>query len=371
MEITKFIKENNVYDFANLKAILESQQFGLKIKEDEDMPNLFLIHTTELTNLSLPFINECNGIIMDKNTFNIICYTFNKCLKSISNDIDIDNIFYEPLYEGTLIRLYFNENRWILSTKKCLDASKSKWISTKNFSELFNECVGNIKLDSLNTSYCYSFVISHPENNIISNCLVPTVYHISTRDMITFNEIEVNIGIPNSKKNPVTKGDFDTLLNYFTNNHELSNEGCIFIDTKYNRYKIKNVFFQYIRTIWGNTNNRYFRYLELRKDINLLQEYIKYFPNDKTLFLDYERKISNLAHSILKTYIDRHIIKGTVKVPFFYTKVIYKLHGDYFKSKVKTNFDKVMLTLLELDAKQVCFMSNHLDKQNETVLMET
>lgn len=375
MEITKFIKENKISDFLNLKAVLESQQFGLKIKEDVNLPNLFLIHTQDSSNYSFKFINECNGLIMDKNTFQIICYTFDKCADNLltSDVFDYDNLYFENAYEGTLIRLYYYNNKWNVSTKKCLDASKSKWISSKNFTELFDECIQQYNItDKLNTSYCYSFIITHPENKIVVPYTLPNAYHISTRDMTTLCEVEDDIGVPKSERFYVSKDNLNSLIDSIVKSPSLLYEGCILIDTKYNRIQVKGEYFKMVRSLWGNTNNRFYRYVELRKDTNILQEYLKFFESDKQEFIKFEEQISLLAKEILKVYVEKHITKTNIKIPFYFAKIIYKLHGNFYKDKIKTNFDKVMVTLLELDPKQVCFMYNNClkEKEKENIVMD-
>jgi hypothetical protein len=114
--------------------------------------------------------------------------------------------------------------------------------------------------------------------------------------------------------------------------------------------------------------------LELRKDNNLLHEYIKYFDCDSQKFIEYETKISTLAENILKIYVSKHITKDDpqVKIPYFFAKIIYKLHGDFYKDKhkIKTNYNKVMFVLLEMDPKQVCFMMNHYEKYIDNLKKE-
>jgi hypothetical protein len=380
MEIKRLIKENQINDYVNLKLILESSEFNLKIKEDTDFPTLFLIHTQDTSNFNVKLVNECNGLIMDKNTLEIVCYSFDKCSDSTtifdaSVIIDFDDLYIEKSLEGTLIRLYYYNNKWNLSTKKCIDASKSKWLSEKNFTQLFNECIQNYNImDNLNTSYCYSFIITHPENNIIVIYTTPIVYHVSTRDMTTLNEIDVKIGLPKNERLPVMKSDLNIMLSQISSAIDLTNEGYLFIDTNFNRWKIKTEIYKYVRNLWGNSNNRFYRYLELRKDNNLLHEYIKYFDYDRHTFIKYETKISTLAENILKIYVSKHITKDEppMKTPYFFAKIIYKLHGDYYKdkSKTKTNYNKVMMVLIEMDPKQVCFMINHYEKYIDNLKKE-
>jgi hypothetical protein len=261
------------------------------------------------------------------------------------------------------MRLYYYNDKWNISTKKCIDASKSKWISEKSFYHLFLECLSDYNIEeSLIKTNCYSFILTHPENNIVVKYSNPQLYHISTRDLITLQEIDNDIGITKLNKQKVEKDYLPILIGQLLNDTNLSYEGYILVDCKYNRQKLKTSMYKKARSIWGNTNNRFMRFLELRKDLLMLNEYLTYYPCDKENFISYENKISYLANDILQYYVLKHINKTNVKIPFYFSKIIYKLHGDYFKNKVATDYNKIMLTLLDLDAKKICFICNHHDK---------
>ena len=90
MELLNFININT-YNFDSLKQVLESDLYNLKIKEDADYPDLFLIHTQENSNYNSVLVRECNGIILDKNTLKIVCYSFNKCLTEIAMQSSASN----------------------------------------------------------------------------------------------------------------------------------------------------------------------------------------------------------------------------------------------------------------------------------------
>ena len=374
MELTNFIKNTNITDFNVLKQILEHEPFYLGIKEDNDFnPNLFIIYTTNKSDLNIKLVRECNGIILEKDTFKICCYTFDKCFDNDDEitpniNFDYDNLYIESSIEGTLIRFYFYNNKWNVSTKKCLDASKSKWLSNRNFSELFYEVLYEkaVNLTSfsktLNPNYCYSFVLSHIENKMVVNYYENDLYHISTRDLTTLNEIDLNLGLKHIEKVKVEKEYISNLIISINQTKTLDHEGYIFIDKNYNRHKIKTPIFKNAKELWGNTNNRFQRYLELRKNINLFQEYLEIFPNDRIQFINYETVLDNLSTTILNYYYSKHINKTQIKIPYFFAKVIYNLHGDFIKNKVFTDFNKIKLYLLDLAPNKVIFMKTHYDR---------
>jgi len=367
MELTQFIEENQINNFESLKIILETSPYNLKIKEDEYYPNLFLIHTNQNSDFKLKIVNECNGIILEKDTLKIVCYTFDKCIdqENIPENINTEDLYFEYSLESTLIRAFYYNDEWILSTKKCINARRAKWLSSKNFVELFFEYIDIQNYDifqKLNTSCCYSFLITHPENNIVVQYFEPCVYHISTRDMITMKEIDENIGLNKLLRIKMNQDNLNSMISQISMDNNLNYEGILFIDSNYNRWKVKSPLFSYVRSLWGNSNNRFFRYLELRKDSNLLKEYVKYYPQDKDIFMNYENKVIHLANNLLIYYTDKHIKKMKEKVPYYFVKMIYELHGEYLKSRVITDYNKVMLKLLSLDAKKLCYMFNQHEK---------
>jgi hypothetical protein len=123
-----------------------------------------------------------------------------------------------------------------------------------------------------------------------------------------------------------------------------------------------------LRELWGNTNNRFYRYLELRKNVDSLNNYLNYFESDRNIFIEYEKNINCLAKDILSHYILKYVEKGNIKNPYYLGKFLYKIHGDYMKTHVQTNINKILLELYELEPKKLCFMYNHHKKtRNITV----
>lgn len=371
MDLLNFIKNNNIETYEHLKTTLENEPFFLKIKEDNEIPDLFLIYPQEKSDFTNIITRQCNGIIMEKNTLKIVCYSFEKCIDNediLDNRMNTEDMNLEFALEGTLVRLYFYNNNWFLATKKCINASKSKWLSNKNFLELFIECLSSInsleKLqEKLNTQYCYTFILFHPENNIVVNYEKPELYHISTRNLSTMAEIDENIGINKCIKKKFSIEEFNLMIESLKTEKNYSYEGYIIIDNNNIRQKFKTDIYKTIRNIWGNTNNRFYRYLELRKNFDLLNSYLTYYPNDKTKFFEFEGIISSLGFKILEVYKLHHVLKEKNKIPYYFNKIIYKLHGDFMKSRIVTNHDKIMITLLELDPKQICYMINKLNEE--------
>ena len=135
--------------------------------------------------------------------------------------------------------------------------------------------------------------------------------HISSIDLVNQVEIESDIGI---QKNTRVKleDQKEKLIEYIEelkNNTTQNEAGFMLINTNYVRQKINKKSYLYYRDLWGNTNNRLFRYLHLRKNNELLVQYLNFFKDDKDKFLNYEHYLINISNFILNLYRSKFMLK--------------------------------------------------------------
>ena len=129
------LQQHNVETYEQFKIFAEHDTFKLKIKEDKEYPDLFIVINNNESKINEPFVRFCNGIILEKTTFKIVCYSFNKCLEETGIEQELFNatLYVEPSYEGTLMRAYNYNNEWILSTKKMINSKKESEKMRKPF----------------------------------------------------------------------------------------------------------------------------------------------------------------------------------------------------------------------------------------------
>lgn len=76
-------------------------------------------------------------------------------------------------FDGPVIRVFKHCGTIYESSHKKLDTSKSKWVVTRNFRELFRESGGDseslFEKDTLTSPWCYVFILVHPEVLNVSN----------------------------------------------------------------------------------------------------------------------------------------------------------------------------------------------------------
>ena len=151
------LKQNNINNVDTLKNFISKEEYKLKFKEDN---NLILIFNDQNSNIQEELVRFFNGVIIDKNTLNIICYTFDKCLEetNINQNLFDTNVRIQPVYEGTLMRVYFYNDKWNISTKKMINAYNAKWASSKSFGEMFEEIFPTHASYFENKSYSLEFI---------------------------------------------------------------------------------------------------------------------------------------------------------------------------------------------------------------------
>ena len=114
------------------------------------------------------------SIILNKKTREIVSFSPPKSIPWIgfSQENKIEECEITKFEEGTMINLFFDKsvNEWEISTKSSI-GGRYKYFkeSPKTFRFMFLEAMNyaGMEFDMLNPSYCYSFVLQHPDNRIV------------------------------------------------------------------------------------------------------------------------------------------------------------------------------------------------------------
>lgn len=349
--------------------------FNITCKVDPNNDNIYLItYDRKKSNFTLPFMRQCRGTILEKGTNKILCYTFDKGLDFEFSDYDLTDkeLFLngvswegsrvEESVDGTQIRLFYYDGKWNKATTRCTDAYRAYWYSDYSFGKLFDEAATacGLDYDKLDTDCCYSFVLCHPDNRIVVEYSVPTLVHVVTRNLETFEEVTESYGVEGVRR-PNVYNKFDNpwqLVNYAQIQNDFTLEGYMVHHlATHTRMKIISNAYLSVKELRGNGNDTFFRYLELRQN-ELLTTFLQYFPEFKDEFKAFETNILNIAREIKSQYINKFVFKAIKSVDWQYRPIVYKLHGQYLKDHQKTTLDVVLKSIGELHPKQLCFMYN-------------
>lgn len=164
----------------------------------DEEKSLYLVHHRPEADLNL--YGDIRGIIVDIKAKTIVCksypytpvYTSDKLRlskkgrltikefdKSIVQEgcddviLDMDNVDIKIGFEGTLIHVFKHDGRVYRSTRKKIDASRSRWGKSDTFTELYWKLNGPKDEDLFNpdskySPYCYIFIVVHPSLQVAS-----------------------------------------------------------------------------------------------------------------------------------------------------------------------------------------------------------
>ena len=76
MNLLRYFKEHSLTGFGEVKERLQGHPFHLIVREDG--PLYLITYDLVRSNFSSSVVNECRGIILEKNSNAVVCYAFDK-----------------------------------------------------------------------------------------------------------------------------------------------------------------------------------------------------------------------------------------------------------------------------------------------------
>lgn len=341
----------------NLKSLLES----LKPKTFEEIKNncefcikengnLYMLSFNENNDLNDDLVREVNGIILEKDTNKLVHYSFSKAYDGLSKQDgedpylkELDKFRVENLVEGTLIKVFYYDNQWIVGTSRNIDAVYSHWGSEKSFKELFLETCKkpevNIDIENLDKNFCYSYILQHPEITI--------GYDITVPDVISLNKINLDtLEVSN-----LMEGFSQSLSKEEVLNQVCYNKNFMIITDDNKRIKILSDAYKYAKNLLNNNPNLKWAYLESIQDNNE-EEFRRFFPSKSDIFDYVDSKIYDTIETVHNLYIIKFIKHDKeTTVPKRFYKTLGQLHGRYKKTNEKTTKEVIYEHLLDLKTK--------------------
>lgn len=266
----------------------------------------------------------------------------------------------EEFIDGTMIQLFWDGNNWEIATRRSIGGEvyyyrTGRLDEDKTFKEMYEDVVNSFEsrnnwLDRLDKSLCYSFVLQHPSNRIVSPIITPLLWLVAVYriDNNTYNvdrlfiDEDIKNNLPKEIKYPEQYN--------FTSYNELRNNLAssitpyyilgVMIFNKNNglRTKYRNPNYELVRKLRGNDPKLQFRYLVLRQN-NQVSDYLKFIPEHKDLFQLYRTQIHIFTDTLYKLYCECFIHKNIIlkNCPFEFKVHIYTLHQKYLNNEFSSN----------------------------------
>ena len=159
--------KKNIYDL-NVK---NSNKISFRLKD-----NMMIVYNDFVRNPTKEeLFNKTRSLVLTNqdDKYKIVAFTHPVVdYNNLGKLVDFSDKQFVECYEGTLISVYYCNDKWNYSTRKCLDANDSHWAyngkhSTKSHFDMFVESLDSsvdVFESKLDKSQSYYFVLVHHEN---------------------------------------------------------------------------------------------------------------------------------------------------------------------------------------------------------------
>lgn len=321
-----------------------------------DSTNTYTIYKYNQS-VSAPFYKYRSIIGMGSN---IVCFSPPKSM-SYSEFCDTHSakeIVSEEFVEGTMVNVFWDGSDWKKATKSKMDAVCFFFDTNGIFNRLFEETLKSVNLDlnTLNKSYCYSFVMQHPENRLVTAFTEIKLYLISAY-YIESSLVNTNVNVVDTiQKDPVwesTRVQFPAVLEWDLlkpiEDMPYTIMGVSFKDPiSGDRCKLRNPAFEYVRHLRGNQPKLSYRYLELRK-MGKVVEFLTFYPEHSGQFRYYQTNLHKYTNTLYNLYVNIFIKKNIQldTVDHKYQISLKRLHYHYREVLVPQKKYVTLQTVIE------------------------
>ena len=245
------------------------KDFSLKTREYEHKILLKYDQLVSPTLMSLPEMQDCRGIILEKGTWNVMSLAFRKFFNSEEGNaakIDWNTAQVLEKLDGTMIQVYYDwhDMTWYAGTTGTANGEGE--VNNKNgtkFNELFWDTVNNkytFNVCLLNKDYIYVFELTTPYNIVVkphgeSSATLLAVRNRNTLVELSGRDLEmtaVSLDIPLVKSYDLNAKNVGHLLKTFEG-MPWSEEGYVVRDGNDNRVKVKNPAYVAVHHLKGKT----------------------------------------------------------------------------------------------------------------------
>ena len=246
--------------------------------------------------------------------------------------------------EGTMINMYFDSelNDWEIATRSNIGARcKFYQDSQTTFRRMFLDAFTKHKLEfsHFDPSFCYSFVLQHPDNRIVvpytePKLILTNIYKCDGMSVKAVVPTGVgNIQTPSKIDLFEENGDIPKIVDRISSGKDLEYtlQGVVICDyTTGLRMKVRNPCYEYVRQLKGNNPKSQFQYYHLRKN-GKVKEYLRYYPEEATRFGTFRTQLHLWTHQLWHNYINCYINKEKPlrEYPFEFRSHMYTLHRQY------------------------------------------
>jgi len=320
LAIQKYLAENGLD-----KAI---KVFNLKTREYSSKILLKYDQLSSPTLMALKEVQECRGLVLEKDTWKVMSMAFSKFFNSEEGNahkIDWDTAHVLEKLDGSLMSVYYdwNKKEWFAGTTGTAEGEgevNNKMGTT--FNQLFWTTIKekyNVSPSAFIKGFTYVFELTTPYNIVVkphgeASASLLTVRNLETLEEVSFErltEIAESLGVPRVKSYDLNANNVGALLRTFENMDAFF-EGYVIVDTNFNRVKVKSPKYVAIHHLKNKTAE--YNIIEIVKS-NEIEEFSAVFPDRKNELIDLKEKYDKLSCLLTKTWLDLQEFKPKNLLP--------------------------------------------------------
>lgn len=283
------------------KTLLAAEPYHLDIREDEiDGEHYFLLkYNMILSDMSLREVQEARGSIFRQNEeghWICVCYPFDKFFNygeqySAVNNIDWTTASVQQKVDGSLIKIWWDYDGWIISTNGSINAFKAECGDT-TYGKLVEEVIDRIPdfFKMLDRDYTYMFELTSPFNHIVVRYEGINLWYLGRRNILNYEEDREGLRLEGLLYPEVYP--HHSLAECIAAAHEMGDdeEGYVVCDAHFNRIKIKGDEYLALHKMRGNGPLTVLRVVEMYQQ-GTLDDFIAYYPEFKDFTDDVIQRI--------------------------------------------------------------------------------
>lgn len=310
-------------------------EFGIKVKKEDSYAIFNYGLNCDYFN---PVVQEARGIIIDYINLEVVCWPFRKFgnhNEGYADTIDWNSARVLEKVDGSIIKLWYDKlaKRWQFSTNGMIRAENAtvENMAGLSYADIIRQAdnVKDIPFEKLNKDYTYIFELVSPETRIVVKYERASLYHLGTRNNLTGEEYEIDIGMKKPMSYPLTSLDncinAAIALNKANGAEEdVDKEGFVVVDKNWHRVKIKSpdyIMMHHVSTMKTITKKECVRVLLYERErLDVIYENcpeiipaIKYYDYKIAELLHDADKIGMLSQSLYNEYShDRKAVAGVI-----------------------------------------------------------
>lgn len=300
LRLQKFIIENE-----NWRELLIAAPYFVNITEDGDY--LIFTYNQLYSDFHNPIVKECRGVILRKDNYKAVCVPFFK-FGNYGEDyvdlIDWETATVEEKIDGSLIKFWYDDNTWHISTNGTINAYNAPLandVKYNNFGELV-EAAMPISMDEFDRiadrTFTYMFELVSPYNRVVVPYKETKLYFIGLRSNQTLFEQSIFVSEFSKMFTTPKIYPLHTLKDCIDSAQELpfDDEGYVVVDAQFNRNKIKSPAWIAVHHMSNNG------VINKKRIVDLIKtgedgEFLNYFPEYTNDFREIQDKMDEWINS--------------------------------------------------------------------------